>query len=117
MLDPHLTKPQGEELAAMQAATVPGMAFWAGSGLVGKTCRECESWGGGRALERNEDGFLKDAPCAKFKSLMGGFVVGQPISHELKSCRYFTPAERERPVRMRWTGKYGWQPLKEEVSS
>lgn len=118
MLDPHLTKPQGEELAAMQAATVPGMAFWAGSGPAGRTCRECVHWSAsGRYIRHRKgnkakrpEGSLKDQRCDKYARLSYG-REGDKLGYHTPACRYFEALSEDRPAMMRWAGKHGWQPI------
>lgn len=91
---PHLTEPDAD-LAEKRRRTKPGMAFWAGTGPAGKTCRGCKNW--------HSDGYLvaslllKDSICDKFKSMMNG-EAGPALPHYTISCKYFEPAEKERPI-------------------
>jgi hypothetical protein len=60
------------------AATVPGMAHFAGTGPAGKHCKDCVLWGRGGA-------------CQKFKEMMGH--KGPSISGWQLSCRHFQQKE------------------------
>lgn len=92
-----LTKPQGEELAALQADTVRGMAFWAGTGEPGKTCRECLSWGVGKKFKRDRWGELMARRCSKYARMSGRSGPGVP--HHKAACKYFENSPRS-PVAM-----------------
>ncbi len=92
MLNKHLTKPQGEEMASLQEKTKPGMAFWSGSGPLGKTCRECVNWGWSKHFRRDPWGELRPRMCSKFIRLTGG-QKGDGVPHHVEACKYF----EERP--------------------
>ncbi len=128
MLDPHLTKPQGEELAAMQAATVPGMAFWAGSGPAGRTCRECVHWCSGKVARRHtkrsaavkhsgvKAGSLLDQKCNKFARLSYD-KEGDAFNNATPACKYFEENATPPEPLMVWKGKKGWQPIETPAAS
>lgn len=97
MLTPHMTRPQGDDLAAMQADTAHGMAFWAGSGPAGKTCRECASWATSKSYKRDDIGGLCDRRCRKYRAMSGG-INGGAIPHLKAACKYFSPAEKAPPL-------------------
>lgn len=80
-----LTAPD-RKLAEMQSRTVHGMAFWAGSGPLMMTCRQCVFWqhagyyAGGKGA--------KPAKCRKYTQLMQG-EPGGVIPHHTSACKYF----------------------------
>lgn len=81
----HLTEPN-KELGEKRRKTPPGMAFWAGTGPAGKTCRECKFWENQGWL--TSCGLLKDAHCEKYTRMMNGNVGGR-IPHFTVACKYF----------------------------
>lgn len=97
ILNPHLTKPQGDEAAAQQAASVPGMAHWAYTGPADTTCRQCSFWGGKKhrriASYLGGGGELQPHRCIKYRRLMGG-RGGPGIEHQQPSCKYFEASEK-----------------------
>lgn len=98
ILNPHLTKPQGEALAKHQADTVDGMAHWAGSGPEGVTCRECDHWGSPAGFKRDpESAELLPRRCQKFTRLMAG-LDGPGVPHRIAACRHFEKRDRVPPV-------------------
>jgi hypothetical protein len=67
---------------------IEGMAHFAGSGPVGKTCGDCKHHGGlVRSKRRIWD------RCAMFKQLTGEH--GPEVSKYNKSCRYFEPRQHD----------------------
>ena len=88
----HMTRPQGAEMAAMQAATAHGMAFWAGSGPEDRTCRECKLWGWYRPHKRTEEGALRPRCCAAYRAMNQG-VQGGGVPHDIPACKYFRPTD------------------------
>ena len=84
--------------------TPMGMAFWAGTGPKGKTCRECTSfmfptyYSGGKNGET-----LKPSTCRKFGELSKR--EGRAIPHDTESCKYFeqneTPPTISKPQKVR----------------
>jgi hypothetical protein len=79
-------------------STYPGMAHFAGSGPVGKVCRECALWtgcgaqSGYYAKSGKFGGMLKPRPCAKHKEMMAG-EVGPGVPHDARACKYFSQNE------------------------
>lgn len=92
-----LTKPQGEDLAKMQADTARGMAFWSGSGPPWATCRECIAWGVGRKFKRDRWGELLPRRCTTYSRMAGRSGPGVP--HHKAACKYFE-ARPKAPVGM-----------------
>lgn len=90
ILTPHMTTPQGAAQAALEAAAVPGMAHWAGSGPAGETCRGCTHWGAYVPHKRDEVGLLRNRQCQKFKRMAGG-VAGAGVPAPTMACRHFEP--------------------------
>lgn len=89
------------EQRAMIGGTAAGMAHWAGTGPVGKTCRECEFLYGVTAFgaERyppRDAGELRARRCHK-RTLLSG-VEGEPIHPSSSACRYFV--ENPKPPAM-----------------
>jgi len=83
-----LTKPQGEDMALKQSATVPGMAFWAMTGPEGVTCRECVFWGWTKKFRRDRWGHLAPRLCSKYIRMSGG-KKGDGVPHDAYACKYF----------------------------
>lgn len=87
------TKPKltvlDQDLEAKVARTPRGMAFWAGTGPEGKTCRECKffTFNGYKSSRGMKGGLLKNGRCQKFTSL--ALMEGPPISYELSACKHF----------------------------
>jgi len=93
LLTPYLTRPQGEALASQQAATVPGMAFWAMTGPEGETCRTCKFWGVSSRFRRNPEGYLLPRRCMMFTRLSHG-AIGAGIPDAQAACKYFKAREK-----------------------
>lgn len=94
-MDNHLTRPQGEEMAAMQAKTTHGMAHWAGSGPDGAECRMCKFLVNSAKRFRRSAGRLDPRRCQKYAMLMrsatgGENVHGSTIEPDTAACRYFS---------------------------
>lgn len=90
----HLTEPN-PDLAKKRKETHAGMAFWAGTGPDGKTCRECAHWNSGGYL--SSCGLLRDSPCEKYARMMN-CVAGPLVPHYAKACKYFEPCADNRPT-------------------
>jgi len=81
-------------LESRRTRTVPGMAHFAGTGPVGKTCRECLHWTG----RGNESGYyaaggkfggvLRNRSCEKYRSMMHD-TVGPTVPYSAAACKYF----------------------------
>lgn len=93
----HLTEPD-QDLAEKRRRTPPGMAFWAGTGPAGATCRGCQFWLSDGYLA--DCGLLKDSICGKYRSMMNG-EAGAKLSHYTPACKYFAAELSERPLSKR----------------
>lgn len=93
--NPHL-KREAEEVEVARLATVThkGMAHWAGSGPMGKTCRECAFWQTSGRWQNDEP---TPSKCARFFQLMHQW--GQTVPHRAYACRHFEQAEQPQPLR------------------
>ncbi len=96
----HLTQPDAE-LGERIRATPDGMAFWAGSGPAGKTCRECSHWSGGSRSA--ETGDLNDARCDQYARMTRAALLIEnapryDIPHATAACKYFDAAPDAPPV-------------------
>lgn len=81
---PHLTHSKQE----MQ--THRGMAFFAGTGPLGKKCGDCKFRGYQRERSTTANGnsvFYRSGGCAKFKHLSGKH--GPEINGSWSACKYF----------------------------
>jgi hypothetical protein len=65
--------------------SVAGMAYFAGTGPIAKTCGQCPFWAGKPSSDA--------AICLKYKRMMDG-RQGPPVPREMDACKYF----EERPV-------------------
>lgn len=74
--DQHL---KSDENSVMASKTHAGMAYFAGTGPVGKTCRECAEWLGGEY--KKSDRQLKLAACLR--------GTGKTFPHTAPACKYF----------------------------
>jgi hypothetical protein len=77
-----------------QMLTAPGMAFFAGTGPIGKTCGDCKFKGYWRRVVKKSGEFSKaanSAGCAKFHAMTR--THGPAISKYLRACKYFEPGE------------------------
>jgi hypothetical protein len=95
--DPHLTAPD-PKFATLEAATVPGMAHWGGTGPTGRTCRECEHWKPDsdeplKRYKRDDAGELCDRRCKKFAAMMNNYQ-GPPVPHSQAACMFFVATAR-----------------------
>jgi hypothetical protein len=95
-MDNHLTQPQGQDLAAKQFATAPGMAMWAATGPADKVCRECRFWAnapGGKY--KRTGGVLSARRRRKYTQLRKAQLMGAgpAIEAATPSCRYFEQAK------------------------
>lgn len=82
-----------QQFQAMVKETPSGMAYWAGTGPSGRTCRECEKF---KADGYNAASLLKTAKCAKYTEL--SLREGMKIPHDSKACKYFEASESPPPV-------------------
>lgn len=85
------------DLEAKRAITAPGMAFWAGTGPVGETCRRCQNFKAQGYYSPNSKlgASLKKSPCAKYEELRG--EPGPDIPHSSLACKYFIVNEKALP--------------------
>jgi len=90
MRTPHLTTGYDPTLTAQIAKTRPGMAHWAASGPLGRTCAECAYLGYQQQVQ-NAIGVVVATKqrygCAKFLALTGRHGAIVPQSTE--ACRHF----------------------------
>jgi hypothetical protein len=98
-LTPHLVRSDQAELIRQAQQTHRGMAHFAGTGPVGRTCRECAHWqskrrwsapgalGGGEPLA---------SPCARYHVLMR--QPGKPVPHSAWACRHFEQSPAPQPL-------------------
>lgn len=77
------------DLERKRERTPAGMAFWAGTGPVGKTCRECVHYvfSGYTSSKSANGGVLKKGPCQKFINLTN--IRSNKIPFDTESCKYF----------------------------
>jgi hypothetical protein len=68
--------------------TPSGMAYWAGSGPEGKTCRECRNLG---KAQYSTSGMLKATKCDKYTEL--SYREGKAIPYDSRACKYFIQSE------------------------
>ena len=71
-----LTKPD-KELARLVRNTVPGMAFWAGTGPSGTTCGMCKNLVG------------RTTRCQKYYTMMNKKWGRKNIDINTPSCKYY----------------------------
>ena len=96
--NPFMTPAYGEARERQIDRTVPGMAFFAGTGPPGKTCGDCRLLGYHRKCvrynEHNEpvEGTRFTSACAKFRQLSG--KDGPIVSKRTDACKYFEPAKQ-----------------------
>lgn len=88
---------EDQPTASAAAGTHVGQAHFAGSGPMGRTCRECVNW----VWSSKVDGWSKfDGPrparCAKYKGLMREW--GRKVPHGAYSCKYFELRDSEVPL-------------------
>jgi hypothetical protein len=84
--------------------THAGQAHIAGTGPVGKTCRECSHWRRPPDVPRHEyyrkrifeGATLKPHACGKTASLTGR--AGDRVPHDARACKYFEQADCPPPV-------------------
>ena len=69
----------------------PGMAYFMGTGPVGKTCGNCANRGYYRKAETS-DRTYKVSKCAVFKKMTGNH--GADIRANYPACKYFEPASK-----------------------
>lgn len=90
----HLTEPD-LAFAKQRKETFSGMAFWAGTGPAGRSCRGCAHWRADGYMASS--GLLKDSICGKYKALTHG-TEGLRVPHYAKACKYFEEATEVRPL-------------------
>lgn len=91
MTDMHLTEPN-PKLAAMAAATHPGMAHWAGTGPEGTRCTSCAAAiFNGYITAKGRHGALKPIQCRTYGNMVPG--TKPKFSADTKSCRFYTPGD------------------------
>jgi len=91
---PHLTVGHDPELAAQIARTRAGMAHWAASGPLGRTCADCSYltyWQQIRNAAGNIVATKRCRGCAKFFALTGRH--GPVVSKHTEACRHFEPRD------------------------
>lgn len=103
LVNEHLTVVDAE-FERRRSQTFPGMAHFANTGPSGKTCRECQHWGGGRASDYTSPtgrfhGLIKNHPCSRYESMMNG-VTGPGVPADAQSCKHFSE-NPEPPARYR----------------
>lgn len=96
----HLTPAHGPEMERLVSRTHAGMAHFAGSGPVEKTCRDCAAWSfDPRSGYHNgtgaHGGALRDHRCSSFRRLTG--KDGNKVPHHASACRHFEPSPVARP--------------------
>lgn len=80
-----LTSGYGDLEKAIKA-TVPGMAYFAGTGPDGRQCHWCGFWGG-KKVRRNADGLLKPVLCRRAVAM--GARANRGIPADTPACKYF----------------------------
>ncbi len=98
----HLTETNTSDLVK---GTHVGMAYFAGTGPKGKTCRECAHWGATvrKHLYRNpvySAPDLQHHECNKFTKMIGR--AGGKVPHEAAACKYFKQSENPPAIRKRY---------------
>jgi len=91
---PHLTQGYDPVLAAQIAKTRPGMAHWAASGPLGRTCADCDHLGYWRQVQDAAGNIVatkRCRGCAKFFALTGRH--GPVVSKHTEACRHFEPRD------------------------
>jgi hypothetical protein len=73
-------------VSKQQAETAPGMAHFAGTGPVGKTCGQCVFKG--YSHDHGKNGGRSNG-CRKAYELLGKKAKTPDISPKLKACKYF----------------------------
>jgi hypothetical protein len=95
---PHST---GGALDEMARRTFQGMAYFAGTGPQGSTCRECKFWlylGHHYSNTSQHVGAPKPARCEKFSEMKQG-DRGAAVPHQARACKYFSPDEKPPPAK------------------
>lgn len=82
-----------QQFQAMVKETPSGMAYWAGTGPQGRTCRECVMY---KADGYNASNLLKPAKCRKYTEL--SHREGKSFPHDSKACKYFEANESPPPA-------------------
>lgn len=83
----------------LQVRTPSGMAYWAGTGPIGTTCRECAFYQfNGYKSKRGgiSGGVLKLGVCNKYTLMMQS--NGSKIPFETPSCKYFELNKQIPPI-------------------
>lgn len=83
-------------LAAREAATIPGMANWAGGGPDGKSCAGCAEFRKARKPVGQDKDEPRDGRCMKFirvnRALHGSAAILW-IPPKTRACRHFKEPE------------------------
>ena len=91
-LQNHLTQPD-QELGDKIKATVPGMAFWAGTGPQSTTCATCKFFNGTTIRSGIGVGDLNDGTCAEYRRIVKNTTCRRAavltIPPNTPSCRYY----------------------------
>jgi hypothetical protein len=84
----HLT---AAPVDTMARASYPGMAHFARSGPVNRTCRECIFWDHGphdyRAKNGKYRGLIEAARCKKYRQIT--MQQGDKVPDDAAACKYF----------------------------
>ena len=86
-----------------QAMTAPGMAYFGGSGPLGKYCGDCEFkgfsyQGNARISPKTGEEFYhthRSNGCSKAYELTGKKKPGPDFSDKMHACKYFIERKRE----------------------
>jgi hypothetical protein len=93
-----------EETLRQATQTHIGMAHFAGTGPVDKTCRECVYWmkrGKWTKADLMIDGRVPEpSPCRRYRNLLNLPNRGLPaVPHDAAACKWFGQAERPQPLK------------------
>lgn len=79
---------------------IPGMAYFAGTGPDGKTCKDCEHRGYYRQSEKWSEerncwvtNSYRVQKCAQFKSMTGRH--GADVAADCRACKYFQQKSKD----------------------
>lgn len=86
------------ELDQIREKTPSGMAFWAGTGPQGRTCRECAHYGfiGYKSNRGFKGGTLKNGSCLRYAEMTR--QSGGKFPFDTPSCKYFEENEKIPPI-------------------
>lgn len=82
----------------------PGMAYFEGTGPVGKTCGDCNHRGyyqeGKPRWDPARNTTVTDRrrvqKCVMFRKLSGGHDSGGPVNRNWRACKYFEQKEKQK---------------------